>query len=127
MASRALTDNQRSIQKTLDIASQVVIQYSGTEVPELGNLTPEGLLEEFGRLNEARKLLEKIEKTVRVRFESQISGKKEMRGDNYNYKKASQTRTALNQGAAKEYFEREGILADYMSTTEVEAVTVKRN
>ena len=57
MASKALTDNQRSIQKTLDIASQVVIMYSGTEVPDLGNLTPEGLLEEFGRLNEARKLL----------------------------------------------------------------------
>jgi hypothetical protein len=127
MTSKPLTDNQRSIQKTLDIASQVVIQYSGAEVPDLGNLTPEGLLEEFGRLNEARKLLEKIEKTVRVRFESQIDGKKEMRGDNYTYTKKSQERTALNQGAAKEYFEKAGILAEYMSTTEVDTVTVKRN
>lgn len=128
MATRAsLTDTQKALQKTLDHAAQCVIDYAAPEVPALGNLTPEGLLEDFGRLNEARKALEKTEKIVRARFESQIEGKKEMRGDNFSYKKEVTDRTALNQTKAKAYFEEQGTLADYMDTTEVERVTVKRN
>jgi hypothetical protein len=127
MASSALTDTQKMLAKTLDIASQSVIAYSAPEVPPLGNATPEGLLEEFGRLNEARKALEKVEKILKVRLESQLAGRKELRGDNFNYKKAVQERTALDQTMAKAKLEELGILPGYMKTTEVETTTVKRN
>ncbi len=129
MASRNLTDSQRILQKTLDHASELVIAYGAPTVPELGNLTPEGLLEDFGRLNEARKALEKVEKIVRARFESQLTaGTKTLRGDNYNYKKATQERTALDQTKAKALLEAAGHTPDeYMATTDVDTVTVKRN
>ena len=50
-----LTAAQKRIQTTLDLASSTVIAYAATEVPRLDNLTPQGLLEDLGRLNEARK------------------------------------------------------------------------
>jgi hypothetical protein len=128
MASRNLTDNQRMIAKTMDIASQLVVDYAAPEVPEMGNLTPTGLCEMFGRLNEARKQLEKVEKIVRARFESQIPNQREFRGENFVYKKASQERTALDQTMAKETLARMGeeVLAEHMKTTEVDTVTIKR-
>ena len=127
MASRNLSDSQKILQKTLDHASELAISYAAPEVPALGNLTPEGLLEDFGRLNEARKSLEKTEKIVRARFESQIEGRKEMRGDNFNYKKESSPRYALNQTKVKEVLEELGRLEECMETTDVERVIVKRN
>lgn len=127
MASRNLTDSQKILQKTLDHASELAIAYAAPEVPALGNLTPEGLLEDFGRLNEARKSLEKTEKIVRARFESQIEGRKEMRGDNFTYKKETSPRYALNQTKAKEVLEEVGRLEECMESTDVERVTVKRN
>jgi ABC-type transport system substrate-binding protein len=128
MASRNLTDNQRMLAKTLDFAAQEAIAYAAPEVPELGNLTPEGLLESLGRLNEARKAFEKVEKIVRARFESQINGKTELRGDNYTYSKAVTPRYALNQSKAKKLLEEAGIPEDqYMESSEVPRVTVKRN
>lgn len=130
MASNSLTDSQKILQKTLDHASDLCVKYAAPEVPALGNLTPEGLLEDFGRLNEARKALEKTEKIVRARFESQIDGKKEMRGDNFNYKKESSPRVALDQTAAKAKLVElggEAALQECMSSTDVERVTVKRN
>ena len=127
MASRNLTDSQKILQKTLDHAGELCIAYAAPTVPELNNLTPEGMLEDFGRLNEARKVLEKTEKIVRTRFESQIDGKKEMRGDNFSYKKETTPRYALNQTKAKEVLESIGRLEECMDSSEVERVTVKRN
>lgn len=122
-----MTDNQRQLAKTLDIAGSLAIEYAAPEVPPLGNLTPEGLLEDFGRLNEARKALEKTEKIVRGRLEAMLQGRKELRGDNFTYNCKMADRTALDQTAAKAYFEKEGILEDFMKTSSVETVTVKRN
>lgn len=121
-----LTDNQKSIAKTMDIANQLVIDYAAPEVPALDNATPQKLTEEFGRLNEARKALEKTEKIVRGRLDALLEGKKECRSDNFQYKIESTERTALNQGKAKEYLSEQGVLEDYMSTSEVERRTVKR-
>lgn len=122
-----LTDNQKMIQKTMDVAAQLVVDYAAPEVPALENLTPDGLCEMFGRLNEARKAVEKVEKIVRGRFESQIEGKKEFRGENFNYKKEDRSRSALDQQKAKDYLQEQGILDDFMSHTEVPTVTIKRN
>jgi hypothetical protein len=121
------TDNQRQIANTLDIAGQVVVAYAAPEVPELGNLTPEGLLEEFGRLNEARKALEKTEKIVKQRLLSQMSGDA-LRGDNYNVKIEEVDRYALNQKAAKEKLKEQGVPEEeYMASSTSSRVTVKRN
>lgn len=130
MPANILTDSQKILVKTLDHASDLCIKYAAPVVPKLENLTPEGLLEDFGRLNEARKVLEKTEKIVRARFQSQIAGKKELRGDNFHYQKEVTERTALNQGKAKEKLVELGgdeALQECMDTSEVERVTVKRN
>ena len=121
-----LTDNQRKIANTLDIAGQVVIDYAAPEVPSLENATPQKLTEELGRLNEARKAMEKTEKTVRGRLDALLEGAKECRSDNFQYKIETTERTALNQGKAKEYLAEQGVLEDHMSTSEVERRTVKR-
>jgi len=125
-AKQNLTDSQRILNVTMDAANELVIAYAAPEVPSLENKTPEGLLEDFGRLNEARKAIEKTEKIVRGRLEALLEGKTELRGDNYQYKRESSTRTALDQTAAKKELERQGILEDFMVSSEVERVTVKR-
>lgn len=125
MASQ-LSDSQKILQKSLDIASQVALAYAAPEVPELGNITPQGMLEELGRVNEARKSLEKTEKILKERMAALLEGASECRSDNFEYQKKTQERTALNQTAAKEKLSEFGILEDYMQTTEVATVTIKR-
>ena len=127
MLKSEMTDNQRLINGTMDAASELVVAYAAPEVPSLENKTPQGLLEDFGRLNEARKAVEKTEKIVRSRLEALIEGKRELRGDNFTYKKEVTERYALNQTKAKETLQGLGLLEDHMDTTEVERVTVKRN
>lgn len=122
-----LTDNQKLIAKTMDQVSELVVAYAGPEVPPIGNRTETAFLEEFGRLNEARKQVEKVEKIVRSRLEAMLQGKKELRGDNYTYKKSVVPRYALNQGKAKAKLEEYGVLEDCMDTSETERVEVKRN
>lgn len=127
MASKAnLSDAQKLLSKSLDIASQLCIDYAAKEVPALGNLTPEGLNEEFGRLNEARKAMGKTEKIVRGRLEAMLQGKTELRSDNFIYKKATSEVTRLNQEKAKEVLAEVGRLDECMDTTDQERVTVKR-
>ena len=123
---RDLSDSQRLLQRSLDAATDSCIAYAAREIPALGNLTPEGLTEELGRLNEARKAVEKTEKIVRGRLDALLAGKKKCRSDNFEYEVKSQTRTALNQGKAKEVLAEIGQLDDCMSTTETEVRTVKR-
>ena len=134
-----LTDTQRTLQKTLDIASNSVIAYSAPEVPELGNATPQGLLEEWGRLNEARKAMEKVEKIVQKRFLSQVNVEAlseegdpsdyvdELRGDNFNWVQTKSDTTRLDQTAAKKTLAEQDILAEHMSTSTVTRNIVKRN
>lgn len=125
MAKGNLSDSQVRLRKHLDIASEVAIAYAAPEVPSLGNATPQGLVEEFGRVNAARKALEKVEGILKERIKATSGGQKEIRSDNFVYAKKVQDRSALNQSAAKAHFEAAGILDQFMSTTEVEMTTVK--
>lgn len=107
MASRPqLTDAQRRIQKHMDAAMDTVIKYTAPEVPKIENYTPQGLVEEAGRINKAKGAVEKVEKILKERLRSMREGKNEIRSDNFTLKITSQPRTALNQGAAKDFFER---------------------
>lgn len=125
MARVPLSDAQKRLQKHLDIATQVAIDYAASEVPPLGNQTPQGLVEEFGRVNAARKALEKVEGILKERIKATSNNQKEIVADNFVYTKKTQERTALDQTAAKAYFEKEGLTDSYMKTTEVETTTVK--
>lgn len=125
MAKGNLSDSQVRLRKHLDIASEVAIAYAAPEVPSLGNATPQGLVEEFGRVNAARKALEKVEGILKERIKATSGGQKEIRADNFIYKKEMRPRSALNQTTAKVYFEEQGILDQFMSHTEVETTTVK--
>lgn len=123
-----LSDNQRILQKALDQASYSCIAYAASEVPALENLTPEGLMDELGYLNEARKAMEKTEAIVKERLRSQLTPAqlKEFRGENFYLTTRVAERSALNQSAAKAYFTEHGILDQYMAITEVPTTTVKR-
>lgn len=125
MASKNLTESQRRIQKHLDIASSCAIAYAAPEVPSLGNATPEGLVEEFGRVNAARKALEKVEGILKERIKAVSDNSRAIRSDNFQYKREMRSRTALDQTAAKAYFEKEGMLEDFMVSTDVDTTTVK--
>lgn len=126
MASRPnLTDSQKRLQKHLDIAADLAIAYAAPEVPALGNATPQGLVEDLGRVNAARKALEKVEGILKERVSAVSDGAKKIDADNFVYTKADRERTALDQTAAKVYLEEQGVLSQFMVTTQVPTVTVK--
>ena len=85
------------------------------------------MLEELGRINEGRKAFETVEKILKERMKTLLDGKTALRSDNFNLELKGVERTALNQGKAKAYFEEQGTLADYMSTTVVPTMYVKPN
>jgi hypothetical protein len=120
-----LNDTQKRLRKCIDLATDSVINYAAKEVPDLGNLTAEGMVEELGRLNEARKAVEKTEKIVKERLKSQLAGRTEISSDNYRMTLENRPRTALNQEKAKAYLEEQGILADFMETTAVPTTIIK--
>lgn len=120
-----MNDSQRRVKRVIDLATDTVVNYHAREVPPLGNLTVEGMVEDLGYLNEARKGIEKVEKILKERIKSQLDGKREVKSDNFSYKLEARPRTALNQERAKAYFEEQGILADYMDTTSVDTTIIK--
>lgn len=128
MATSNLSEAQRKVRRNIDLAMDTVIAYAAPTVPAMGNLTQEGMVEELGRLNIARKALEKTEKIVKERLKSMLEeGQTSVRSDNFTMKYEGRERTALDQGAAKAYFEEKGILADYMATTQVPTMTITEN
>lgn len=129
MASKANhTDMQRKVLRNMDAATDLAVAYAAPIVPSLENKTPEGLLEDFGRLNAARKQIEKVEKIVKERLGALMDGATDLRGDNFVYKKEGRPRTALDQTKAKEKLVELGgpdLLEECMSSSTVETVTVK--
>lgn len=107
-------------------AADLAIPYYAKEVPALGNLTPQGLVDQLGTVKDAIKDLEKVEGILKGRLESQLEGKRTLRGDSHEMEIRSSERTALNQAKVKEYLTEQGILEEYMSTTQVNAMYVKR-
>jgi hypothetical protein len=123
-----MSDAQRKAARNIDLATDTVLAYAAPTVPPLGNLTPEGLVEDLGRLNNARKLFEKTEKILKERLKSQLPpGCKELRSDNFTMKYEDRPRTALSQTKAKAYLEEQGILPDFMETTAVPTMTISEN
>lgn len=127
MASQALTNAQKDIRRALSNAESTVLAYAAPTVPPLNNLTVEGMVEDLGYINQARKSLEKTEKILKERLKSQLGERREVRSDNFTMKLEDRPRTALDQGKAKAYFEEQGTLADFMSTTAVSTMTIKEN
>lgn len=123
-----MTDVQRKAARNIDLATDTVINYAAPTVPSIGNLTKEGMVEELGRLNTARKLFERTEKIIKERLKSMLDpNEKEVRSDNYTMKLENRERTALNQSKAKSYLEEQGILPEFMDTTAVPTMTIKEN
>lgn len=121
-----LNDSQRRLKKVIDLATDTCINYAAKEVPPMGNLTKEGLVEDLGRLNEARKAMEKTEKILKERLKSQLgSDEKEVTSDNYKMTYEDRPRLALDQTAAKGKLEELGILGDYMKESSVPTMTIK--
>jgi hypothetical protein len=125
--SPSKTDAQRQVIRTIDAATSTVVAYTAPTVPALENLTVEGMVEELGYLNEARKKFEGVEKIVKERLKSRLGGLKEVRSDNFTMTFEDRPRVALNQSKAKAYFEEQGTLQDFMDETSVPTMTFKRN
>jgi hypothetical protein len=125
--SPSKTDAQRQVIRTIDAATSTVVAYTAPTVPALENLTVEGMVEELGYLNEARKKFEGVEKIVKERLKSRLGGLKEVRSDNFTMTFEDRPRVALNQSKAKAYFEEQGTLQDFMDESSVPTMTFKRN
>lgn len=128
MASQSqLTATQKQLANTIDKATSSVLAYAASVVPPLENLTKQGMLEELGYMNEARKAIEKTEKIIKERLKSRLdAGETEMRSDNFQMTYENRERCALDQTKAKSYLEQAGILEEYMATTQVPTMTIKR-
>lgn len=122
----SLTPTQKSKYLNLQQATDLAVPYFAKEIPPLGNLTAEGLIDHLGTIKDAIKDLEKVEGILKERLKPKLEGRKTLRGDSHEMEMRSSERTALNQTKAKAYFEKEGILEDYMTTSAVEAMYIKR-
>ena len=115
---------QEEITEVMRRSADTLINYAAKEVPALGNLTPEGLLDELGWINELKKHVEKVEKILKERLKSQTA-KKQLAGDVFKMDITASERTALDQGAAKALLESLGETPP-MKTSEVETMRISR-
>jgi hypothetical protein len=95
------------------------------ETPKLSNATNQYFADEIGRLNEMRKDIEKVEKILKTIYKTR-KAPEIVRGDEFEVELSMRPRRALDQTRAKEYFEKLGILDEYMVESEVETLNVKR-
>lgn len=105
------SDPQKKVFKAIQEATEIVIPYSGPEIPVLDNHTTTMLCDELGVVKEAKKAFEEAEKILKERFKSRMEGN-EFRGTKYLATIRPSTRVALNQGKCKELlqqFDDEGI------------------
>ncbi len=115
---------QREKQATWTKATDTAIDYFADELPELGNLTAQGIVDLLGPVKDAIKDLELVEKIMKERLKVLAEGRPEILGEMYRMEVRSSTRNALDQAKTKEYLEKQGILKSYMKETEVEAVYI---
>ena len=114
--------------KILMDASDVALHFAGAEFPDMSNKSNGQLIDELGALNAAKNYIEKAEKAMKEVIKGKIRGgdlKKQESGEKFAYSIALQERTALNQTAAKAKLLElggEAVLAECMSTTEVETM-----
>lgn len=97
-----LTQAQQERLSIWNKALDTLMPWFAKEVPQIGNQTPSGLADDIGRVNQLKKDVEKIEKTLKERFKVLREGKSEVRGDVYELKVSTQERTALDQEMAKQ-------------------------
>lgn len=97
-----LTQAQQERLSIWNKALDTLMPWFAKEVPQIGNQTPAGLADDIGRVNQLKKDVEKIEKTLKERFKVLREGKSEVRGDVYELKVSTQERTALDQEMAKQ-------------------------
>lgn len=126
-AQTTLTNAQRRLTGHLDNANALCIKYAAPEIPALGNLTPQGLNEDLGCLNVARKAIEKTEKIVKERLKAlRNPAEKEIRSDNFVTKFEIRTSNRLSQELLKVYCEKHDIdISQFYTDSDAEYVTVK--
>jgi hypothetical protein len=94
------TEPQKKVFNQIQEAIPLVIPYFGADIPSLDNHTTEQLCDDLGVVKQAKKAVEKVEKTLSERFKPRMEGK-ELRGNRFVAEKRESTRTALNQGKCK--------------------------
>lgn len=142
----ALTAEQLKIEKALQHAEMLCIEYSGEIMPPIGNLTPGALVDQIGYLKEVQKVAEKVENILWHRMSSLQGGghptnskgvptPDPAQGEVFKYKYRSSDRTAVDQGKVKAFMEATHIcqscgveykVPNFMATTAVATKTVER-
>jgi hypothetical protein len=96
------SEPQKRVFKDVMEAMEIVIPYSGAEIPSLDNHSPEQICDDLGVVKAAKKAIEKVEKILTERFKPRMGALLEMRGTRYIATKRLSERTALDQGKVKE-------------------------
>lgn len=96
---------QQGKAKNIQEATEVAIPYFGPEIPRLDNHTREQVCDDLGVLKDARKTFEKAEKALAERFKALLGDDTELRTSRFEATYVGSTRTALDQGKAKELIE----------------------
>lgn len=122
----ALTDNQVLMQRVMGRVSDIVVAWAAPKVPAIGQMTAQGQVDELGDVKAAMAQLKKIEEVMKDRLKILAEGKKQVVGDRYKSDLSMAPRVALDQTAAKAYFEAAGLLGEYVKETMVETLRVTK-
>lgn len=122
----ALTPKQVAKRSDWQAALDTMLPYFGDKIPELGNLTPQGMIDFLGSVKELIKDAEKVENILKERLKPQLEGRRQLEGDVFKMDISTSTRNALNQAKSKEVLDSIGRLAECMSETAVETMRISR-
>jgi hypothetical protein len=111
-----------------EAAFKVLQPWFEREAPKMGNVTPVALIDDIGPLKALRKDIEKVEKLYVDLLKAKLGREQPWtkRGDTYEASQTIVPRRMLNQQKAKDYFEAQGILDDFMTDADTPTVNVKR-
>jgi hypothetical protein len=112
--------------RILTDASHVALKFTGSELPNLANEGIQQLIDDAGRINAAKKYIEKAEKILKETLKGKIRGgdiAKQASGEQFKFDLTLSSRTALDQEFAKAKLRELGVPeSDFMKTTEVETM-----
>lgn len=109
MASRpnpSWSEPQKQLHKVFQEAQEIVIPYSGPEIPRLDNHTPEQVCDQLGVVKALKSKVDAVEKILKERFKPMMGGEKELRGTRYVATMRNNPRVALDQQKVKEFLQR---------------------
>lgn len=107
---------QEKLDRTLTHAVDTVLAFNGQSLPNMGNMTPEGLVDIIGEVGIMEKKAKAVKETLKTIFRTKYPNgiPDEVRGDVYVMNNRKQGGMRLDQEAAKAILESIGRLDECM-------------